>query len=408
MLIDLLKLRRLVFLYATTLLAVLITACSRPANTPEKQPKAVTFSDIAFIYHGAALDRDLRAIPLDRKTVSDMLDSMVSAISAPRPQLELPDGTIRPAQKSRFSAQSFAQQTEALQKQGGDPLFAKIALLRFYTKGLPPSEAGIYAERLAVLREALSAMPGVQQPQPTSQLQEMLASLGPGLNAADYLPACRAAGVPIPPNWPDPAWTDQGALPPQSTFASFPGTVTSEVFTYQPADGSGVCYALPRKSATGSIEALGVICQARASGKACFFDNLDASGNRITGQSVAMDFSKIQNGYVLEENCTGCHRGGNVFMIHPKTPLGAIRNRNPDVRYTPIGQATWDNPPALAEEGNGACAECHEIAAPNAAYCSFLKKASNIEMPSPTAVAGWDNPRAEYKAHIDFLKTKCP
>jgi hypothetical protein len=382
------------------------------AKTVAKKSKKLTFSDIAFIYHGAPVDKNFHVLTLNREQMDEIVQSMIQTLGTPRPAVELPDGTLHPAKQSALDKLKFTEDLKSFSAQGGDPLFAKIALARQAADKLPPSERSVYVERLALLRQLLPTLPNVKKPAGNTQLSKMLsieqfqANLKP-LDMSAYIADCKTAGVPIPPNWPDSAWKDRGALPPEYTFASFPGTVTSEVFTYEASDGGGICYALPRKSGQGSIEALGVICQAKQSGKACFFDNLDPAGNRITGSTITMDFSKIQNGYVLGENCTTCHRGFNVYMIHPKTPLGAIASRNPLMRYSPIGQQTWDNPPAMAEQGSGACAECHEIAAPNAAYCGFLKKGANKTMPSPSAPAGWDNPNDEYKAHIDFLKTQC-
>lgn len=407
---------RAVFFSLLICQSLLLVSGSSPtrAQKPLSAPQNLTFSDIAYVYHGAAVDKDFRVIILNHGEIEQVLSSMITTLSKSRPALKLPDGTLRPAIAPVIDPASTDASLKFFESGAGDPLFAKIAYLRQAVERLSPSERVVYVERLTVLRQILSRQPGVALPKAGSQTWKVLslrptkATIAQAGDLASYVAECKAGGVPIPPNWPNVAWTDRGALPPASTFASFPGTVSSQVFTYEPADASGLCYALPRKSGAGSIEAMGVICQSKQTGKACFFDNLDSAGDRITGNTIAVDFSLVQNGYVLEENCTTCHRGGNVFMVHPKTPLGAVRGRNPLTRYSPIGQAAWSNPPATSEQGDGACAECHEIAAANPAYCSFLKKASNLTMPQPDAVAGWESPTSDYKAHIDFLKGRCP
>lgn len=118
--------------------------------------------------------------------------------------------------------------------------------------------------------------------------------------------------------------------------------------------------ALPLKH-EGDISVLGIICQSRRTGKACFWDNIDisaerdAGGNfpRITGEGVILRIAEIKNGSNLAENCTLCHRGSNAFLIHPNTVLGTPLNRLPDVRYSPIGQPQWTNPPAFSPLGSG-------------------------------------------------------
>src|SRR5678815_5846899 len=87
----------------------------------------------------------------------------------------------------------------------------------------------------------------------------------------------------------------------------------------------------------------------------CIRDNKTADGTPITGPDIKLDIDTIGNGMTLGENCTTCHRGDNVFNIHPGTALDLSRPNAPGgpyvtdifdpngtgIRYTPIGQPHW-------------------------------------------------------------------
>jgi hypothetical protein len=410
------KHRLSVFAIAAGLL-LLTAGCQQTATAPAPGPAkgALTASSIAFVYHGAAMDRDFRAVTLDRTAIEQIQASILDVLAAPRPTATA-EGAPGPKAAPLLSAEARTAQLSAFAKSPGASLIARQALIERTLAGLPNNEREFYRERAAVLKDALNHLPEVQQARSDPKLKGFLNSLtltGPAAPAApapkakSYIEECTANSVPIPPNWPDAKWISRGDL--KTIFASFGSTVRTEVYTYEDTAGLGLCYALPRRDADGTYQAIGMICQSRATGKACFWDNIDASTDtRITGATISLDIPKLENGFVLAENCTNCHRGGNVFMIHPDTPLGAAKMRNPKVRYTPIGQTAWSNPPAIADIGDGACSECHEIGAPNAAYCGFLAKAADLTMPpAPGTPTGWANPGSDYKAHIDFLKSKC-
>jgi hypothetical protein len=237
-----------------------------------------------------------------------------------------------------------------------------------------------------------------------------------------YVQDCRDQGVPIPPDFPDSRWTSQGTL-----AFSFIGQVSpTEVFAYKDPHVPGVCIALPRTSGGsysdgGSVSLLGIICQSETTGKACFWDNIDANGQRITGTDVYLDIDTIKNGSNLAETCTNCHRGKNAFLIHPGTALdlgrsgapGGPYDTDPSVRYTPIGQAHWSNPGPLAmptpAAGESACDACHEIADTGYSYCNdVLQPAAQTTMPPFGSPVGWPAPGSDYATHIGFLDGRCP
>lgn len=234
-----------------------------------------------------------------------------------------------------------------------------------------------------------------------------------------YMRDCDRNKVPLPPPWGDPAWQRQGVLPPDLTFAGQAGQ-TTEVWAYNDPGGKGVCMALPRKNAAGEIELLGIICQSKETGKACFWDNIDAAtGNRITGAATAgMDPADIEDGSSLSENCTGCHRGDNAFVIHPDTPLElpAPFDIDPDQPYTPVSgtppRPGWVNPPSPLPLAGTQCTMCHDMPQLTAAYCrTVLKKALEKTMPpedtttNPATPAGtWD---PDYRGDVTKLAKKC-
>jgi hypothetical protein len=403
---------------AVTVLCLVLADYDDNALAQDQSPttrEPLTVSSIAFIYHGVALDRDFRAITLDRTAIEQIQNSILDVLATPRPS-GTPEGVAGPKRPPLLSTEVRNSQLSAFANSPDATLIAKQALIERTLRRLPSNEHEFYRERAAALKDAMNRLPEVQNARSNPNLKAFIERLGfneSGPNgttspaAKSYIDECAANSVPIPPNWPDAKWVIRGDL--KFTFASFPNSVRTEVYTYEAPGGQGLCYALPRRNVDGAYEAIGMICQSRDSGKACFWDNIDAATDtRITGKNISLEIPKIENGFVLAENCTTCHRGVNVFMVHPDTPLGAVKGRNPKVRYTPIGQTTWSNPPAMSERGDGACSECHEIAAPNAAYCGFLAKAANMTMPPlPDTPTGWTNPGSEYKAHIDFLKSRC-
>jgi hypothetical protein len=194
-----------------------------------------------------------------------------------------------------------------------------------------------------------------------------------------YQQSCVDAAVPLPPPFAKPSdgpepWKFEGKLLPGLVFAS--NLPTNEIYAYR-TDGpqAGVCVALPRTNAAGVIELLGVICQATNAVElkgeaapavhACFWDNIDAAGKKITSSKLK-DFNPavFQGGDVLKENCTNCHRGDNAYVVVKFTPEWKADNDHanapPDAPYVPLGQAAWLNPPPTLKL-TGGCTACHVI-----------------------------------------------
>jgi hypothetical protein len=165
----------------------------------------------------------------------------------------------------------------------------------------------------------------------------------------EYCAACLEAGVPEPPAFDSGLWVTKGAV-----AAEFTSQPVVDILVYESTDPPGVCVALPRGTG-GSINLLGVICQGEETGRACFWDNVSnsgdlyADGSRITHATIEeFSVAEFRNGDQLFEDCTNCHRGQNVFLVHDE--LFEIPRRDPGQRYQPIpigpnvGNETWGNP----------------------------------------------------------------
>lgn len=198
-----------------------------------------------------------------------------------------------------------------------------------------------------------------------------------------YMAACRAQGVPIPPDWAETgtAWVNQGNLNTSGGGTNLlQGAVDAHVWTYTDPNVRGACVALPRGDGRpGSLA--GIICQG-ASGKACFWDNQPRTDpNLILGWrgrklviSELVDGTLFATGGNVGGPCTTCHSGNNVFLMSPDDPTWAKVLRGPlnggpsggqfttqvdSGRYIPLPVApNWVNP--LAPGGNCG-AGCHEL-----------------------------------------------
>jgi len=403
-------------------------------------PQKIIFSDIAHAYHGLLLDRDFKEIKLDRAVIEQLQDSMIESLAAQ------PDTTEYKGFKPQITKPPLDQAYVAKILTGfkftdDERIVIKSIIIQQGIDAAPSQEQGEYQWRLNLINERsvfhMNGKTWTSQSEFNSYLTQInLAAVLDRIRIRlrpdpTYLDTCRANQVPIPPDWPTGGWHK---LMPNLPFRyNFLGRgPDTEVWTYEPpnlASGEpppdqGLCYALPRM--TGAYATLvGIICQSKRTLKACFWDNLPdpstGQSGRLEGKDLVLPISDLQNGANLAENCTDCHRGGNAFLIHPNTALGQPLNRNPDVRYTPIGQPTWSNPPAFAPVGAGECSSCHEIAEPTSDYCRILTRAADLTMPNDRFPAGWNPPSAVpafgtpeyriylgYRSHIAYLKTRCP
>lgn len=168
-----------------------------------------------------------------------------------------------------------------------------------------------------------------------------------------YVDECESAGVPIPPTfnyelaWHGFSdWTKVGVQTVNFAGGSIANQIT-EVFYYQ--TGQGVCIALPRsqfppgqtpeQGPPDNVVLLGVICQGNASAKACFWDaeNINPNNDVRFGDGPRPEY--FVGGADIDtttDQCTNCHLGENVFIIHPFTALAEVPNTMPSTWVDPI------------------------------------------------------------------------
>jgi hypothetical protein len=374
-------------------------------------------------YHGLLLDANLDIIERTPENISKIQESIFAAVRKSARGDSL---------KKRGSELGGLFKDKKLK--GQEQLVAREAALETLVAESDAATRARYEWRVRLLGAGPSSGGGRAAISPAldKRLRELkvdMADTPPAPQArSEYVETCRAQGVPIPPNWPDDKWIRQGPL--GLVFIST--KYEAEVFAYKDPAVPGVCYALPRREGT-SIMLLGIICQSATTGYACFWDNKEADGTTpITGPDVRLDIDTIGNGRTLGENCTMCHRGDNVFNIHPQTVLNLRRAGAPGgpyetrsaIRYTPIGQPEWVNPPPLImpdkPAGQSSCVTCHTLPQtapppgfPGRPYCtSVLEMAATSTMPPNGDRANWpgddDKPvNPLYRAHIEFL-AGCP
>ena len=375
---------------------------------------------IALAYHGLILDANFDPIELNPDTVAKIQESMFSILQE----------QAREKMVSRYG-KDFIELFNQDKLRGPDRQMVRHIVLHGLLKESEEKLRERYQWRHRLLRGTLAEATG------KLALSDAVRALLGGnslvtatsteaLNGHDptYVQRCRSNSVPIPPDWPDPKWISQGPL--GLVFIS--QSLNAEVFAYKDPSVPGVCYALPRRNNAGSYILLGIICQSQTNGRACFWDNKTTANVPITGNPISLDIDTIGNGSTLNENCTMCHRGENVFTIHPGTPLqlsasgapGGPYNTSAAVWPNPLGQATWTNPGPLVmpapPSGQSSCVACHQLPQTTFGgtnpYCgTIVASAAQFTMPPFGSKAGWPgsatpvNP--SYAGHIGFL-SGCP
>lgn len=377
---------------------------------------------IEIAYHGLVLDANLDVIEMNSENVSRMQESLFSILHA----------SARERAIQRFGADP-GQLLSVPGLHGQERLAVGTAVLNALLAASDPELQERYAWRHQLIRrgaeDQIDWSAPVLRPKVLQKVQEYkippswymppstaAESTTPG---SQYVAQCRAAGVPIPPDWPDAQWINQGPL----AFLFVTNWYEAEVHTYKDPAVPGVCYAMPRRNSSGSIQHLEIICQSDTTGKACFWENRTLKGKLLTGVALSLDIESISNGSTLAETCTACHRGDNAFNIHPGTALdlkratvvGGPYDTDPAVRFTPIGQAHWSNPGSLTlpppPPGQRSCTTCHGLPKTSGFYCrSVLANAAQATMPpGPGGAAGWPPGavHARYADHIAYLSS-CP
>ncbi len=283
---------------------------------------------------------------------------------------------------------------------------------------------------------------------------------GPSRLMNDYMRQCLSEGVPLPPTW-DPTsasngWTRKGALESRFTAAAIDVNDVqrpdAEVWYAESTTPAGICIALPRMTAGGNIRrdvgALGIICQSNVNGKACFWDNVrrptpecssgqaDTRARRRGETKIAdaaingLDPVNMRDGYNLQENCTECHRGDNVFLVQEGSMLDF--NRSSDMpsaqtahrgrRYIPLSgtpsSRLWANPRLTLNANErstmSGCTGCHSMPAVSKQYCQVVLEGvlgSSMPPDNPRTpineTTDLTNANSAYRDEILLLANKC-
>ncbi|TRW18176.1 hypothetical protein [Glacieibacterium frigidum] len=342
------------------------------------------FDQLVHFGHGAVFDAQYRQVAIDPESAlaaqRDLLKRLEGSASRLAPK---PREIVRTGQKLVLTARP----AEA------------VAVNQIVIDQLVATQPLRMRADLSARNRALAAQIGPAQLSPA-----IAAFLKNGIIVAfpttAYMKACTAAGVPVPPNFSttSTAWKFQGKL----TTKIIQANQDANVWTWASASRKGACIALPRGTGTpGSLA--GIICQSATTGKACFWDNKLRGSNASLGwKNITLKIADLQDGNVLAENCTGCHRGNNVFLMSPDDPVwGKVMGRNGPLhpkftttvsastdmldghpRYIPMSsQATWKN---VAPASDPFCNACHEkpvvaqaMVMPPA--CSSLPTGCNVE-----------------------------
>jgi hypothetical protein len=357
-------------LHRVALAASLTLFVSIAASQPMGPAKPLEIDRIARIGHGMAFDSKMRTIPMDLKTIQSMQDSLRERVGRNR----LAD---------RPGAKTFAARVEAAIAQARNPeerlLLTGVLIGRqLETADKRLRDSYEWRNRFLIERtRALLERRFEGRYRISEAVLRLLREGGLIVTAIEtgYMSECRAAGVPVPPDFSmskPGAWVNQGDL----TYNILDPGDPAEVWTWTDPARRGACVALPRDDG-GPGTFAGIICQSATTGKACFWDNLTRADptRRIPAATETMVIRNLQDGRTLDVNapCTECHTGNNVFLMSPDDETWAKLMRGPltsgnfstifepqantvagGPRYTPIAHASWVNP-ALTIGCAGAC-----------------------------------------------------
>ncbi|HEU0133614.1 MAG TPA: hypothetical protein VFR28_02240, partial [Allosphingosinicella sp.] len=327
---------------------------------------------IAKIGHGFAFDSKMRKIPMDLKTIQSMQGSLRAELAkaklADRNGVRAYTMRVEAAMAGTRSEEERALLTGALIGRQLEVADKRVRAAYDWRNRFLIERSRALLEQRFGRRYQLSE--SVRRLLREGGLINIISAL-----ETPYMSECRAAGVPVPPNFSmskPGAWKNQGNL----SFNMLDPEQAASVWTWTDPARRGACVALPRRNG-GPGTFAGIICQSATTGKACFWDNLTRADpfRRIPAATETMVIRDLQDGRTLDEGapCTGCHTGNNVYIMSPDDPTWAKLMRGPltagnfttvfeplantvagGPRYTPIAHASWTNPP-LAVGCSGSC-----------------------------------------------------
>lgn len=403
-----------------------MTACETTELEPQRElePRAAEGDDdddasksplgLRTAAHGAIFDDDMQPIPPDpdlaAQLQADFLEMLLESTQDPQSQPTVQAALEVDLTPRERAVVQMAISAWALDRDGAPEELRRTGeLLSLYV--VDSVDLDGFWDESAWVGDHLAAVgvAGYTEEERIEQQQQAISA------AASYRSTCSAAGVPIPPDWNDPAWNYVGNLDGNDAFVNITDGI--QIYTHQVPYLGGFCIALPRVNEDDdmwNVSALGIICQSKMRGTACFWDNRRHSdGRKITGnvETLYMPIDDMQTGDELLENCTACHRGENAFIQHPETPLYFGTDASSDSWYRPISsQSNWRNRAAYAIRDTtqvDSCVSCHGIGHLSGSFCDIVEQAANKSMPSAGSPVGWGNPSGTHAAQIGPMKAVC-
>ena len=414
----------------------LIGGCQKDAEVIEKDSQLGVFDDLAAVYHGLPLDKQGDIVDIDANGILESFDATISKFSE---SLSNEDTESLHQLSKSLAEEDLLSDQLALILKGVEvqlivdankdlksrTLDLSVQYLRELSKTFPVEDGQRFN------KESIIQLPLYAQQRNIRLKPEIFDIIRDWTTWFPIdLPYCVLNGVPQPPDWGAAGWVRKTAgavttVPFNRLYIFKDAGYTTEVWTATDPAGRGGCIALPRKRGTETT--LGVICQNKDTGNACFWDNRPHAGGstysdtQMSGlkKSIVRDWVNGKDTALIGGGkCVNCHRGNNAFVLHQDTLISNNPpmpfNTNSAVWYTMINSLGWINPPKTVLPGNGGCVTCHDIGSTTdrerGNYCALLKLAANQEMPSVTSPATWTPAAGTIeKTHIDIMKNnQCP
>jgi hypothetical protein len=394
-------------------LALLLAACK-----PREQD-AFKSDPLVAVGHGAFLAPDGKQITPDLAFVTHAQHYYVRALR---------DGA------GERATVAFDETRRIIDREVKDKILADAIYIDWLIEVLEPARAGALTQINGALRWRYLDVLSKREWSPDQRawagigkdIAERLAAHGVkvqksiAVGGPEYVRACAAAGVPIPPPVFSAGWTNRGAL--VNPFLS-PGN-TAEVMHFQSTNPEGACIALPRyPPGSDRAELFGLICVGKQSRNACFFDN--PNGTHFQ-KNVPVAIDEFVGGVDLVANgqgeCSDCHAGEDPYVIHPDNPpfVGITSQIMPSGWYRPLVDPSWAQNPGPtsvldAESSTRRCDSCHRAGSagrfPDASsnvlggWCgTVFGGAVGSGATMPPAGAG---PKGDYTNHIKAISNLC-
>ncbi len=241
------------------------------------------------------------------------------------------------------------------------------------------------------------------------------------VGGGEYIRACAAAGVPVPPPVFTGGWVNRGVL--NDPFLA--QDLSAEVMFFKSTSPEGACIALPRyPQGSDRAKVFGLICIGKQSRNACFWDN---PNGKAFQKNVPVAIEEFVGGVDLVANaqgvCSDCHAGENPYVVHPDKPpfVGITSDLMPIGWHRPLVDASWPQNPgptnALdAEASTRRCDSCHRAGGagrfPDGSsqlpgWCGTVFGSAVSGGVTNTMPPAGSGPQSDYANHIKAIGNLC-